>query len=169
MKVWKTAIAVVAAAAGLTVALLLYETTGGLTLVIYVFILGMALIALILSRLRTTLPLAPEFRHLVRRSENSTDEVVQFRTIARQLTLSSSSEHDLHSHLRPLVQEIARARLARRHGIDLEREPERARALMGDGLAWDLIRPDRERPEDLLARGWSKTQLEQLMDELEDL
>ena len=169
MNVWKAAGAVVIALAGLAIALVLHGKTGGLALVVYVFVLGAALVALALSRLGRALPLAPELRRLLLRPRNSIDEVEQFRTMARQLTLSSSSEHDLHFHLRPLIQEIARARLARRHGIDLDQEPERARALMGSGRVWELIRPDRERPKDWQARGWSEPELERLMDELEDL
>jgi hypothetical protein len=169
MNVWKAAGPVVIALAGLAIALVLHGKTGGLALVVYVFVLGVALVALALSRLGRALPLAPQSRRLLPQPRNSIDEVEQFRTIARQLTLSSWSEHDLHLRLRPLIQEIARARLARQYGVDLDREPERARALIGSGPVWELIRPDRERPEDRQARGWSEPELERLMDELEDL
>ena len=46
--------------------------------------------------------------------------------------------------LRPIVREIAAARLAR-HGVSLDRQPERARALLG-AQTWELVRPDREAP-----------------------
>jgi hypothetical protein len=158
-----------AAAAALVVALVLRDRTGGLAVVVYVFLLGVVLIALALSRLGQALLLAPEFRRLLPEPADSVDEVEQFRMIAWRLTLSSSSEHDLHYRLRPLVREIARACLAKRHGVDLDREPERARALIGAGLVWELVRPDREPPEDRTARGWTRAELERLMDELEGL
>ncbi|MBN1461218.1 MAG: hypothetical protein JXA57_16950 [Armatimonadetes bacterium] len=169
MRRWKTAAGIVIAAAVLAIAVVFSERTGGLTLVIYVFVLGGIVLILLLSRLAETMPRAHELGRFLPRAKHAIDEVEQFRIIARQLTLSSSSELDLHYHLRPLIKEIASARLARRHGIDLEHEPERAHAQMGAGRVWELVRPDREPPEDRAARGWSKADLERLLHELEGL
>ena len=60
------------------------------------------------------------------------------------LDLAEASAFDLHHALRPIVREIAAARLARR-GISLDRQPDRAQALLG-AQAWELVRPDREAP-----------------------
>jgi len=169
VNVWKPAAGLIVAAAGLAAALVFRERTDGLTLVVYVFVLGGALLILLLSRLAKTMPRAHQVGRLLPRAKDAVDEVEQFQRIARQLTLSSSREFDLHYHLRPLVKEIASARLARQHGIDLEREPERAQRLIGTGRVWELVRPDREPPEDRAARGWSKPDLQQLMHELEEL
>ena len=65
----------------------------------------------------------------------------QLETVKRLVTLAGSSRSDL-LRLRPLVREIVAARLSRRYGVDLEREPERAEALLGKGRAWELVRPD---------------------------
>jgi hypothetical protein len=50
--------------------------------------------------------------------------------------------------IRPLLLELATDRLVHRHGIDPEREPERARALTGDRL-WGLITSDEKRTASL--------------------
>jgi hypothetical protein len=43
--------------------------------------------------------------------------------------------------LRARLRQIAAAALARRHGVVLEREPERARELLGEGI-WNVIRDE---------------------------
>lgn len=169
MNVWNTVKAVILVLAGLTLALLFQGKTGGWALTVYVFGLALVLVVLMLSRLGRALLLAREPRRTPPQPDNCADEVGQYRTIARQLAASSWSAHDLHFRLRPLIQEIARARLVRQHGVDLDRDPERARELIGNGRLWELIRPDRKQPEDREARGWSESELERLVDELEDL
>lgn len=169
MNFWSVAKGVALVLAGLVIALAIQGDLGGRALTIYVFALGVALVALTLLWLRRALPLASESRRLLPQQDNPVDEVEQFRTLERRLSLASSSAYDLHFRLRPLIREIARARLARQHGVDLDREPEQARALVGNGRVWELIRPDREPPEDRHARGWSEYELESLMEELEGL
>jgi hypothetical protein len=169
MNLWKTVAVIAGAGAGLAIALVVREKTGSIALVVYVLLLGVALLALLLSRLKGAMRPALEFRRLLRRPGRDRGEVEQFRTIARHLSLSSSNEFSLHYRLRPIVQEIVAARLARRYGVDLEREPDRLRELTGGGRVWELVRPDRKPPEDRAARGWSRRELTLLMDELEDL
>ncbi|NLE10764.1 MAG: hypothetical protein GX630_04585 [Actinobacteria bacterium] len=166
---WKAAEWIVTAGALLAVAIVVDEQTAGLGLVSYVVVLGVALVAMLLSRLKGALQPAPDFERMVPGCKPPGGKVEQFQTIVRQLSRSSSSESGLHAHLRPLAQEIAAARLARNHGVDLEREPEQAREVIGDGRLWELVRPDREAPEDRSARGWSQTELSLLLDELEEL
>jgi hypothetical protein len=67
--------------------------------------------------------------------------------IEREVGLSLGSEFFLHARLRPLAARIASDRLLDRRGIDLERDPERARAAL-DPAVWELVRPDREAPRD---------------------
>jgi hypothetical protein len=55
-----------------------------------------------------------------------------------------TSGFDLHHRLRPLLRQIAAERLART-GVDLDGNPERARAILGSE-AWELLRPERPRP-----------------------
>jgi hypothetical protein len=65
---------------------------------------------------------------------------------------SIGDRSDVHfiATLRPQVQRLFAARLAERHGVDLYRTPERAKALVGPGL-WPWIDPERRpthRPDD---------------------
>lgn len=166
---WKVAAWIVIAAALLAVAIVVNERSAGLGLVTYVLLLGVVLVSVLLSRLKGVMRPAPRFEAMVPRCGPSVSKVEQFQTIVLQLSRSSSSESGLHAHLRPLVQEIAAARLARNHGVDLDGEPGRAREIVGDGRVWELIRPDREAPEERGGRGWSETELSLLLDELEEL
>ena len=65
---------------------------------------------------------------------------------------SVASSFHLHMRLRPILREIAAHRLSMRFGVDLDREPERARELIGVE-AWELVRPERPPPSDRLASG----------------
>ena len=64
--------------------------------------------------------------------------------------MSAAREFDLHYRLRPIVREIALARLARR-GLSLDLGSAAVRELVGD--LWKLVRPDREPPKDRQAPG----------------
>jgi hypothetical protein len=69
--------------------------------------------------------------------------IAELDRIDRLVVLGAANEFDFHYRLRPLLRQIATERLYGRHGVDLDRDPERARALLGDGL-WEAVRPDRE-------------------------
>lgn len=72
---------------------------------------------------------------------------------------------DVHVVLRPLLTEIASERLLAR-GVDVEREPSRARDVLGDEL-WDVVRPDRPPPRDGLAETLTRDDLSALLDRME--
>lgn len=74
---------------------------------------------------------------------------------------------DVHWRLRPVLREVAAAGLLR-HRVRLDNEPERARLLMTPDT-WELVRPDRPRPDDPLARGLAPGRLDAVLDELEAL
>jgi hypothetical protein len=79
---------------------------------------------------------------------------------------STRSAADAHARLRPVVSEIARARLARR-GVQLDRDRVQARALLGPA-AWELLRPDR-RPPPRDAAGLEPGELDAIVASLERL
>lgn len=87
-------------------------------------------------------------------------------TLLRELELSRSSAFHMHVRVRPVLREIAAHRLLARYGVDLDREPERARELVG-AAAWDYVRPDRSAPENRLSLGPSTHELRVVTDELE--
>ncbi len=87
--------------------------------------------------------------------------------VERELTLSTGTAFDVHFRLRPLLRSIASDALLRR-GVDLDRTPERAEALLGPD-AWELVRPDRPAPRDRAARGVPLDSVERAVAGLERL
>jgi hypothetical protein len=72
---------------------------------------------------------------------------------------------DFHLLLRPVLRSVAAGRL-RRRGVNLDRDAAAARALLGDD-AYDLVRPDREPPEDRFGPAPPPDAVERLLDRLE--
>jgi hypothetical protein len=90
----------------------------------------------------------------------------QLVRLERIVAWSGSSAADAHTRLRPILVEIAQARLARR-GLLLERDVAESRRLLG-ATAWDLVRPDRPPPDRDLP-GIGPRELEKILDALEAL
>jgi hypothetical protein len=82
----------------------------------------------------------------------------ELQRLEREVTLATSSSYDLHYRLLPHLREIAQARLERQ-GKRLA--PEHV------GPWWDLLRPDREAPDDRFSPGISERDLRALVDDLE--
>jgi hypothetical protein len=91
----------------------------------------------------------------------------QLLRIERIIERSSESGLTAHTQLRPLLSEIAEARLGRR-GVQLSRDHDEARRLLGPE-AWELVRPDRPQPPDGGAPGVAAHELEAALDSLEAL
>ena len=87
-------------------------------------------------------------------------------TLVNEVEQSSASALHLHVRLRPILREIAAHRLWMRFGVDLDREHERARELIGVE-AWELVRPGRPPPSDRLAPGPPAAHLSKVVEELE--
>ena len=86
--------------------------------------------------------------------------------LEREVSMARSSAFDLHARLRPTLVELATELLSGRRGIDLERDPARARAILGDD-AWELVRPDRPDPADRHAPGLADDDLARIVTALE--
>ena len=87
-------------------------------------------------------------------------------TLVNDVQQSVASSFHLHTRLRPILREIAAHRLSIRFGVDLRREPKRARELI-EVEAWELVRPDRPPPSDRLAPGPPASQLSKVVEQLE--
>jgi hypothetical protein len=86
--------------------------------------------------------------------------------LVREIELSTYNGFHFYARLRPLLRDIAAHRLRSRYGVELDAEPARARELVGSE-AWNVVRPDRQPPEDRLAIGPTVGELRVVVDELE--
>ena len=117
------------------------------------FVGGLVLLALVqVTRGEDYSTADSPYERALRRREPPPNRPAQLARIERTVALAAASSFDLHYRLRPLLREIAAHRLASRRGVDLDGAPAEARAVLGEEL-WDLVRPDREPPDDRLARG----------------
>lgn len=87
--------------------------------------------------------------------------------VERDLLLGTENAGHFHARLLPLLRGAAAARLSQ-HGVDLARQPDAARRLLGDEL-WTFVGPDREEPADLYAAGPSVRVVRRLVDRIESL
>ena len=86
----------------------------------------------------------------------------------RDIELSRIETLHFHVRVRPVLREIAAHRLRTSYGVELDREPERARELLPSDV-WEVVRPDRPFPADRLAAGPTLAEQRQLLDGLERL
>jgi len=91
-----------------------------------------------------------------------------YRQIAEQLSWAGVSPRHYDVVTRPLLQRLARSRLAERHGVDLDAAPDAARALLGDDV-WVWLDPRRPPSSDSQPPGLDRRVLHRLVDRLEAL
>jgi hypothetical protein len=110
----------------------------------------------------------PPLRRPAPASGSSTGEGTGDREhLDRVVSAATSHAGDLHLRLRPILREIA-ANGLRRRGVDLDAEPQAAQELLAPET-WELVRPDRPRPDDAFARGLAPARLNAVLDDLEAL
>jgi len=134
-----------------------------------VVVAGVALtsLAVALGRaLRATEP--STFESGLTRPLPPTERVKQLERLEREVTLGCQNAWDLHTRLRPTLRETAAGLLAARRGVDLEREPMRAAAVLGAD-AWELVRPDHAPPQHRHAPGVDAAVLDAAISALERL
>ena len=85
----------------------------------------------------------------------------------RVVTIATTHAGDLHLRLRPILREIAADGL-HRHGVELDAQPQAAQKLLAPET-WELVRPDRPRPDDAFAPGLAPKRLDAILDDLEAL
>jgi len=107
-------------------------------------------------------------RRRLRRRPPARGQLRELARVERQVTLASGSAFDLHVRLRPTIREIAEYRLLTHYGLLLDEEPEQARGILGEPT-WELVRPDRELPENRHAPGLSVGELDEIVSSLERL
>ena len=111
---------------------------------LYLLLVGGAVVFALARAVGAAVPLSqPEPSELYRRS---TQRLPELERTERAVFLAASNAFDVHYRLRPILREIAAQRLATRRGLELDRDAEAARAVVGE-RAWQLVRPDRDPPD----------------------
>jgi len=91
-----------------------------------------------------------------------------FAGMENEIALATATADHAHRRFLPLLRAAAGARLAIRHGVELERRPDAARQLLGE-QAWALLRPDRPEPADRLGPGLKQDEIAAVVARLEEL
>ncbi len=134
---------------------------------IYVLLLGALILLTLVGATEFAARSGPSaFERALARRRRGSVRPDELERLERQVVLSVQNAFDFHARLRPAFRAAAGAALWRRHGIDADAQPEKAAVLLPHDL-WDVVRPDREPPEDRLAPGLSLTQIDQLVSEIE--
>jgi hypothetical protein len=89
----------------------------------------------------------------------------QAERVDRLVRAGTRHAEGVHRELRPLLTEIVEPALTRR-GLAPDGPEKQVRELLGDEL-WNLVRPDRPRPEHPLGPGLERAALERIADRLE--
>jgi hypothetical protein len=108
------------------------------------------------------------FEEALRNRKPATSQPEELLRMDRELVLGAADADHAHRRLLPLLRAAASARLAARHGVELERRPESARALLGEDV-WELLRPDRPEPEDRHAPGIPRERIAAVIERVEAL
>jgi hypothetical protein len=132
----------------------------GIVLHAYVLVLGALLMLALVTATTEELPKhrRGDLERALAERAASAHRLPELERLEREVTLASASAYDLHFRLVPLLREIARTRLERR-GLALS--PEHT------GRWWEILRPDREPPEDHFGGGIAERDLRALVDDLE--
>ena len=150
------------------VAALLGSPPSGVGLRLYLVAAVAAVLAALVSALDRAVPPAPPsvFERALRRRRPPPPfrpaALIELEgLLAHQLTAG-----DVHSRLRPIVREIAASRLRLATGLDLDTDRDAARQLLGPSV-WELVRPDREPPDDRFGPGLGTAELRRVVEALE--
>ncbi len=106
------------------------------------------------------------FDEALRRRPAAPERPAQLERTERAVTLGVANAYDFHARLRPMLREVAAARLGRARGVELDSPA--GRAALGEP-AWELLRPDREPPDARYGRGLDAQRVRELVAMLETL
>ena len=133
--------------------------------------LGAVALAAAVAATRTALPPlaeSPFDRRRRRRRTAKEERLPELARVEREVALGTTTAFDAHYRLRPLLRDVAEHRLATRRGLALEDGGAAVREALGEE-AWELVRPDRERPDHHLAAGAKLADVRAAVEALERL
>jgi hypothetical protein len=134
-----------------------------------VLVAALVLVVLLQHSRERGLPTRPaRFEEALRGRSTPDPEPMELRRMERELELGIANAEHAQRRLLPLLRAAAAAHLSARHGVDLLRRPEAARALLGED-AWELVRPDRPAPENRHGPGVPRERIAALIERVESL
>lgn len=134
---------------------------------VYELVIGALVVAAIVGGMRALEPARWERSPFDRPPDKPPrpEPIAELERTDRALVLGAASAFDLHHRLRPLLRELAAQLLDAHHGVELDRDQERARELLGDEL-WEVVGPGR-RLHERSAPGLSKNEAARIVRALE--
>jgi hypothetical protein len=156
--------------ATLVLLIVLLVLPGRVEIAVHVYVLFLAAFGLahLLRLLHRSLP-EPQTSVVdpaLRPRRRSAPRIPELEKIEREVILGQATAFDVHFRLRPTLRRIASELLRARRGIDLDREPEAARRVLGDET-WELVRGDREPPPERFGPGLELATLRRVVGALE--
>jgi hypothetical protein len=156
----------------LVLGIVLLAAPGRAGVAVHVYALALAGIGLgyLLAALRDALPprRPSAFEAALRTRVSAPQRIPELERMEREVALGIATAFDLHYRLRPRLRRIATALLTARRGIELDANPEAARRALGDD-AWEIVRGDREPPQERFAAGVDIASLRRAVSALEAL
>jgi hypothetical protein len=135
---------------------------------IWVVVVASLALLLLVRHSRPGTRQAPRFEAALRGRTPTPSEPVELLRMERELELGIANASSAYHRLLPLLRAAAEARLASRHGVELDRRPEAAQELLGEE-AWEWLRPDRPEPVDRFGRGVPRGTVAALVERVESL
>jgi hypothetical protein len=134
-----------------------------------IWIVVVAAVALVLLVRDSRGPRQPSrFETALRSRTVPPQQPVELLRMDRELELGIADATHAHRRLLPLLRAAAEARLASRHGAELDRRREVAEALLGEDV-WELLRPDRPEPADRHGTGVPRASVTAVIERVESL
>ena len=166
----RLAMPAVLAAVLLVVLLALRPLSTSRALAIWVVVVAaIALVLLVRHSQGSRAPLhASRFEAALRGRQETPQPPVELMRMERELELGIADATHAHRRLLPLLRAAATARLASHRGVELDRRPEVAQALLGEDV-WELLRPDRPAPADRHGPGVPREQVAAAIERVESL
>lgn len=132
----------------------------------YALLLCATALAVALLALRRAYPGGQPLRPQVRAAKIRRRPPPTLARIEHEAALGVAGSFDLHFRLVPRLRAITAGLLTARRQISLDENPAAAREIVGDAT-FELVRTDRQPPEDRLGRGIGVPDLELVVDSLE--
>jgi hypothetical protein len=139
----------------------------GLELDAYVLVLGGLALMALMAWLRKAAPASPhsELDEALDRKRDDPTRIAELDRLEREVYMGAARAFDFHYRFRPVVREIAAARLERR-GLRLDTGTDAVQSLLGDEL-WELVRPERDPPSNRQAAGPGVEEIRNTVERLE--